>query len=154
MTCRCAVRGLAAACRAFPERRARRESPRRHASILLAPRLEAHLPRIALRALRQLSREPYDDCPRNVAVSSVSLHVRERLVLPGTFECELGRLFEPFGPEIRGHPVRPAPDLACVAGVDRKRNEAQAGEADPDVVDVEIELAGDLMGDELSSSPI
>src|SRR5437867_1111069 len=84
-----------------------------------------------------------------MAVSSVSLHIRERLVLPCTFECELGRLLEPFGPEIRGHPVRPESDLAWVAGVDRKRDEAQAGEADPDVVDVEIELAGDLVGDEL-----
>jgi hypothetical protein len=96
-----------------------------------------------------LSREPYDDCPCNVAVSSVSLQICEGLVLARTFECEPRQLFEPFGPEIGGHPVRPEPDLACVAGVDRKRNEAQASEADPDVVDVEIELAGDLVGDEL-----
>jgi hypothetical protein len=101
MTGRCAVRELCP-CRAF-QNVARKGC--RHdivLSILLAPRLEAHLSQIALRALRELRPRAGRRLPSgNVAVSSVSLDIREPRTPLARLSASLAGCSEPFGPEIR-----------------------------------------------------
>ncbi len=59
--------------------------------------------------------------------------------LPCALERHAHGWRESFDPEIRGDPCDLTGDLAFVSGVEREGHEAETREADPDVVDVEVE---------------
>jgi hypothetical protein len=57
----------------------------------------------------------------------------------------LERKREPLLPENGSERANGARDLPLLAGIERKRDEAQAGVADSDLVDVEIERGGEVL---------
>jgi hypothetical protein len=93
--------------------------------------------------------KPADDRLRDVAACAVPVEVGKRLVLLRAPQCHARGLLEPFRPEVRRHAVRPPLDLAWIAFIYREGDEAETGVADADVVDVEVELARDPVGDVL-----
>ena len=66
--------------------------------------------------------------------------------LAGPKQSHANRLGKTLCPQIGRDPHGPRRDLALVSRVDGERDEAQAGVADGDVVNVQIELSGEGFG--------
>jgi len=120
------------------------------------PWLPAHAKKVAFGASRKVRRQLTDDGANYRTARTRLVDGDDRLVgvrdpaLPRALERQANRLLEALRPEIRRHARDRARDLAFIAGVDRKRNEAEARVADGDVVDVELELGS--QGDRFAAS--
>jgi len=107
--------------------------------------LPAHTEQVALSAGREVGSQPADDRASYLTARARLVDRNDRLfgIRDATLSCALERqahgLREPFSPEIRRHPRDRARDFAFIAGVKRKRDEAEARVTDGDVVDVELE---------------
>jgi hypothetical protein len=114
------------------------------------PRLKPHLQEVSAGAAVELLAKPTDNRLRDEASPSPRFDLGERLLRERhirrdrSLEREPQRLLEPFLPELGRHSVHLSPDVCLVAAPDCHRDEAQAGKADSEVVDTDLESIHEL----------